>query len=137
MCSFCVVPQTRGRERSRPLESIVEEVRQLSAQGYKEVTLLGQNVNTYNDLSQAQPGDTKLVRADPWLSQGFRSNVLVPGGGRRFGELLAAVSDVDPDMRIRFTSPHPKDFPEDLLRMFVDRPNLGRLLHMPAQSGST
>ncbi|MFH5832791.1 tRNA (N6-isopentenyl adenosine(37)-C2)-methylthiotransferase MiaB [Halalkalibaculum sp. DA3122] len=107
MCAFCVVPFTRGRERSRPVESILNELHDLSEQGYKEVTLLGQNVNSYN----------------------FE--------GTDFTELMDKASNVDPEMRIRFSSPHPKDFPEELLHLIAERPNLCNYIHIPAQSGST
>ena len=106
MCAFCVVPFTRGRERSRPMESILGEVRQLREEGYKEVTLLGQNVNSY-----------------------------------RFGEidfaaLMDRVSLENPEIRFRFSSPHPKDFPEPLLHLIAERPNLCNYIHIPAQAGS-
>lgn len=107
MCSFCVVPFTRGRERSRPLESILQEIQQLSDQGYKEVTLLGQNVNSYKYR------DTDFTR------------------------LMDEVSKTDPEMRFRFSSPHPKDFPEPLLDLIAKRPNLCNYIHIPAQSGSS
>lgn len=106
MCSFCVVPFTRGRERSRPMSSILSEIQQLSDQGYKEVTLLGQNVNSY-----------KFEDID-------------------FTRLMDEASMVDPDMRFRFSSPHPKDFPEPLLHLIAERPNLCNYIHMPAQAGS-
>jgi len=106
MCSFCVVPFTRGRERSRPMESILKELHQLSEQGYKEVTLLGQNVNSY-----------KTDNAD-------------------FTTLMDRASSVDPEMRLRFSSPHPKDFPRDLLYLINERPNLCNYIHIPAQSGN-
>jgi tRNA-2-methylthio-N6-dimethylallyladenosine synthase len=106
MCSFCVVPFTRGRERSRPMESILNELRQLSDQGYREVTLLGQNVNSY-----------KTENAD-------------------FTILMDRASQINPEMRIRFSSPHPKDFPEDLLHLINERPNLCNYIHIPAQSGN-
>ncbi len=106
MCAFCVVPFTRGRERSRPMSSILSEVKQLSDQGYKEVTLLGQNVNSYNyeDID--------------------------------FTRLMDEASKVDPEMRFRFSSPHPKDFPEPLLHLIAERPNLCNYIHIPAQAGS-
>ena len=106
MCSFCVVPFTRGRERSRPLESILNEIRQLSDQGYKEVTLLGQNVNSYKD------------------------------GQHTFSTLMDKASLLDPEMRFRFSSPHPKDFPDELLYLIAERPNLCNYIHIPAQAGS-
>jgi len=106
MCAFCVVPFTRGRERSRPMESILREIQQLSDLGYKEVTLLGQNVNSY----QYQEID--------------------------FTQLMDEASQVDPEMRFRFSSPHPKDFPEPLLHLIAERPNLCNYIHIPAQAGS-
>lgn len=106
MCSFCVVPFTRGRERSRPMESILGEIRQLSDEGYKEVTLLGQNVNSYKD------------------------------GENTFTTLMDAASLINPEIRFRFSSPHPKDFPDDLLHLIAVRPNLCNYIHIPAQAGS-
>lgn len=106
MCAFCVVPFTRGRERSRDMQSILDELAQLSEQGYREVTLLGQNVNSYSD------------------------------GENDFARLMYEASQVDPEMRIRFSSPHPKDFPEDLLHTIAEQPNLCNSIHIPAQSGS-
>ena len=106
MCSFCVVPFTRGRERSRPMSSILKEIQLLSEQGYKEVTLLGQNVNSY-----------KFEDID-------------------FTRLMDEASKVDPEMRFRFSSPHPKDFPEPLLHLIAERPNLCNYIHIPAQAGS-
>lgn len=107
MCSFCVVPFTRGRERSRSLESITDELKMLSDHGYKEVTLLGQNVNSYND------------------------------NGKRFSELMYQASLVDPDMRIRFSTSHPKDFPDELLHVINERQNICEYIHIPAQSGNS
>lgn len=130
MCSYCIVPFTRGRERSRNIDSILKEVQQLSDEGYKEIVLLGQNVNSYNDLSTHSEYGVEMA-------PGFKSIVKVPEGGVRFAELLDRVSQVDPEMRIRFTSPHPKDFPDRVLELIRDRPNICRSLHMPAQSGST
>jgi len=106
MCAFCVVPFTRGRERSRPMESILREINQLSDQGYKEITLLGQNVNSY----RYQDID--------------------------FTRLMDEASKVNSEIRFRFSSPHPKDFPEPLLHLIAKRPNLCNYIHIPAQAGS-
>lgn len=106
MCSFCVVPFTRGRERSRPLESILNEICQLYDQGYKEITLLGQNVNSYKD------------------------------GNNTFSTLMDKSSLLYPEIRFRFSSPHPKDFPDELLYLIAERPNLCNYIHIPAQAGS-
>ncbi|XP_016316590.1 CDK5 regulatory subunit-associated protein 1 isoform X1 [Sinocyclocheilus anshuiensis] len=134
MCSYCIVPFTRGRERSRPLSSILEEVRMLSDQGVKEVTLLGQNVNSYRDLSEqhfiCSEGSTQL-------SRGFKTVYRTKQGGLLFSDLLDKVSQIDPDMRIRFTSPHPKDFPDEVLQLIQERRNICKQIHLPAQSGSS
>jgi tRNA-2-methylthio-N6-dimethylallyladenosine synthase len=105
-CTFCVVPFTRGRERSRPLDSIVKEVEMLSSQGYREVTLLGQNVNSYRD------------------------------GNYDFADLLSAVARVDRTMRIRFTTSHPKDMSDKLIQTIAEHPNICNYIHLPVQSGS-
>jgi len=105
-CSFCVVPFTRGRERSRSLESIVAEVSTLSSRGFREVTLLGQNVNSYVD----EKND--------------------------FADLLAAVAVVDESMRIRFSTSHPQDLSEKLLHTIAEHDNLCNYIHLPVQSGS-
>ncbi|MGE4169979.1 MAG: tRNA (N6-isopentenyl adenosine(37)-C2)-methylthiotransferase MiaB [Candidatus Margulisiibacteriota bacterium] len=106
-CSFCVVPFTRGRERSRDPENVVEEVRKLVAQGFSQVTLLGQNVNSYRS------------------------------GDNDFADLMARVSDVPGIRRIRFTSPHPKDFPTKFLNVMKERDNICKQIHLPLQAGST
>uniref|UniRef100_A0A2P2JIG5 CDK5RAP1-like protein n=1 Tax=Rhizophora mucronata TaxID=61149 RepID=A0A2P2JIG5_RHIMU len=135
MCSFCIVPFTRGRERSRPVDSIVKEVAELWKQGVKEVTLLGQNVNSYNDASgtekEVEPGSN-------WkLSEGFSSICKVKKMGLRFADLLDCLSTEFPEMRFRYTSPHPKDFPDDLLYVMRDRYNICKFIHLPAQTGSS
>jgi tRNA-2-methylthio-N6-dimethylallyladenosine synthase len=108
-CSFCIVPFTRGRERCRPIADIVREARSLTEWGFHELQLLGQNVNSYRD----------------------------PVDGRGFEYLLDEVNEVEGIWRIRFTSPHPKDFGEPLMRRFRDLPKLCPHMHLPAQSGST
>ena len=111
-CHYCIVPYTRGRERSRDLESILKEVRDLHDRGFKEVTLLGQNVNSYR-----------------WVS---------PDGEQTIGfpELLRTVARAVPDMRVRFTTSHPKDMSDDTLRVIAEEPNVCRHIHLPVQSGS-
>ncbi|XP_068172217.1 mitochondrial tRNA methylthiotransferase CDK5RAP1 [Antennarius striatus] len=133
MCSYCIVPFTRGRERSRPLTSVLEEVRMLSDQGVKEVTLLGQNVNSYRDMSEEQFCGSQPTQ----LSRGFQTIYKTKQGGLRFPDLLDRVSRIDPDMRIRFTSPHPKDFPDEVLHLIAERKNICQQIHLPAQSGSS
>jgi hypothetical protein len=132
VCAFCIVPFTRGRERSRPVDSILREVEQLSEQGVKEVTLLGQNVNSYADLShlqQQQPQSLSAGKGDPSGSTSSSSmrEIYAPGfssvskpkrdGAVQFAELLERVALVNPEMRVRFTSPHPKDFTDDVLQV--------------------
>ncbi|KAK9129771.1 hypothetical protein Sjap_010258 [Stephania japonica] len=135
MCSFCIVPFTRGRERSRPVESIVREVGELWNEGVKEIMLLGQNVNSYNDTS----GTDKDVEAGTgWnYSEGFSSMSKVKKMGLRFSDLLDRLSTEFPEMRFRYTSPHPKDFPDELLYLMRDRYNICNSIHLPAQSGNT
>jgi len=132
MCSYCIVPFTRGRERSRPISSIVDEVRVLSEQGIKQVTLLGQNVNSYRDTSVQQ-----YSASHSNLSKGFKTLYKEKVGGMRFADLLDQISEVDPEMRIRFTSPHPKDFPDEVLQIMSERNNICKQIHLPAQSGSS
>ncbi|CAL4987078.1 unnamed protein product [Urochloa decumbens] len=134
MCSFCIVPFTRGRERSRPVSSIAREVGELWKAGVKEVMLLGQNVNSYNDTSEVE----ELEPGKNWqLSEGFSSMCKVKNMGLRFADLLDRLSLEYPEMRFRFTSPHPKDFPDELLYLMRDRYNICNLIHLPAQTGST
>ena len=108
MCAFCVVPFTRGRERSQPLEMVKGEVRELAEAGYREITLLGQNVNSYSD----------------------------PDSGADFPGLLDAVALEAPGVRIRFTTSHPKDISIGLVDTIASRPNICRHVHLPVQSGS-
>ncbi|KAJ8259740.1 hypothetical protein GJAV_G00172880 [Gymnothorax javanicus] len=133
MCSYCIVPFTRGRERSRPVSSILEEVLLLSDQGVKEVTLLGQNVNSYRDSSEEQFGGSEPTQ----LSRGFSTIYRSRKGGLRFVDLLDRVSRINPEMRVRFTSPHPKDFPDEVLHLIQERGNICKHIHLPAQSGSS
>ncbi|XP_061075350.1 CDK5 regulatory subunit-associated protein 1 isoform X2 [Conger conger] len=133
MCSYCIVPFTRGRERSRPVPSILEEVRLLSDQGVREVTLLGQNVNSYRDMSEQQFGGPEPTQ----LSRGFSTVYRGRKGGLRFVDLLDRVSQINPEMRVRFTSPHPKDFPDEVLHLIQERGNICKQIHLPAQSGSS
>ena len=110
-CHYCIVPYTRGRERSRDVDSILNEVRNLQQQGYKEVTLLGQNVNSY-----------RFVNAE--------------GQTVDFPQLLRLVAETAPTMRIRFSTPHPKDMSDATLRVIAEVPNVCRHIHLPIQSGS-
>lgn len=118
MCTYCIVPFTRGRERSRPIDSILDEVKQLSECGVKEVTLLGQNVNSYRDTSKTS--DMYISKETP-LAKGFKTVYKTKTGGLRFADLLDKVAEIDPEMRIRFTSPHPKDFPDEVLQVCIQK----------------
>ena len=113
-CHYCIVPYTRGRERSRDVESILAEVRDLHDRGFKEVTLLGQNVNSY----------------------GLLPNGSRPKNGTSFAELLRMVAHEVPDMRVRFTTSNPEDMSEDILHAIADEPNICKHIHFPVQSGS-
>ena len=136
-CHYCIVPYTRGRERSRDPESILREVADLHSRGYKEVTLLGQNVNSYRSphlLPRQGEGQTTLENTDNATSQ-------APSPSGRDGEglfpwLLALVAETFPDMRVRFTTSHPKDMSDETLRVIAAHPNLCRHIHLPVQSGS-
>ncbi|MBR3633344.1 MAG: tRNA (N6-isopentenyl adenosine(37)-C2)-methylthiotransferase MiaB [Bacteroidaceae bacterium] len=109
-CHYCIVPYTRGRERSRDVESILNEVRDLQAKNFKEVTLLGQNVNSYSTESDS--------------------------GTVGFPQLLRTVAEAVPEMRIRFTTSHPKDMSDETLRVMAEEPNICHHIHLPVQSGS-
>jgi MiaB/RimO family radical SAM methylthiotransferase len=138
MCSFCIVPFTRGRERSRPMASILSEVRSLSDSGVKEVVLLGQNVNGYHDTSEESAAlfPASSYQAAAGFTNLYRSRKRdLPGA--RFADLLHAIADINPDMRVRFTSPHPKDFPAEALAAIAARRNICGSVHLPAQSGSS
>ena len=110
-CAYCVVPGTRGRERSRDPETILRECTELFDQGYREVTLLGQNVNSYS-----------------WKKEGLVV---------KFEELLEQVAGIDTQLRVRFATSHPKDLSDELLRVIARYPNLCQSIHLPVQSGST
>ena len=108
-CSYCIVPYVRGRERSRKPERILEEVEELAKEGYKEITLLGQNVNSYK-------GNEKI---------------------KNFAELLNAVCKIEGIERINFISPHPKDFTDDVINAIANNSKISRIIHLPLQSGNT
>lgn len=100
------------------------------------MTLLGQNVNSYRDTSESQYYSNTSLFSETQLSSGFNTVYKNKSGGRRFSELLDRVSQVDPEMRVRFTSPHPKDFPDEVLQLINERPNICKQIHLPAQSGN-
>jgi len=109
-CTYCIVPYTRGRERSRSIDSIINEVLDLKEKGFKEITLLGQNVNSYS----FNDGDEEIT----------------------FPELLKRVAEAVPNIRIRFSTSHPKDMSDDTLKVIADHENICRAIHLPVQSGS-
>jgi tRNA-N(6)-(isopentenyl)adenosine-37 thiotransferase enzyme MiaB len=134
LCTYCIVPFTRGKERSRPIKSIVQEVTQIiKTHKIKEITLLGQNVNSYRDTSEIDGNGQQIVATVP----GFKTVYKPKLGGLRFDELLERVANIDQEVRIRFTSPHPKDFPEKVLETIRQYPNICKSIHLPAQSGNS
>ena len=117
-CHYCIVPYTRGRERSRDVQSILREVRDLRDRGFKEVTLLGQNVNSYQkELETVRDGEKVTETVG-------------------FAKLLQMVAEEVPEMRVRFTTSHPKDMSDETLRVIAEMPNVCRHIHLPVQSGS-
>lgn len=127
-CHYCIVPYTRGRERSRDPESILREVADLHDRGYKEVTLLGQNVNSY-------AGEFKIKNEQLKIKNDGEGGA-ADGGKVTFPALLRLVAETFPDMRIRFTTSHPKDMSDETLEVIASHGNLCRHIHLPVQSGS-
>lgn len=122
MCSFCVVPFTRGRERSRNPQSIINEIQQIFEQGYREVTLLGQNVDSYY-----------------WNGEGLKKELLQKQDNDKainFAKLLKMVAEINPDLRVRFSTSHPKDMTDEVLEVMAQYPNICKYIHLPVQSGS-
>lgn len=123
MCSFCVVPFTRGRERSRDPESIVKEAREAFENGYREVTLLGQNVDSYI-----------------WAGGGLKKEILTEEQRQEavtFAHLLEKVALIHPDLRVRFSTSHPKDMTDDVLYTMAKYENICKYIHLPVQSGNS
>jgi tRNA-2-methylthio-N6-dimethylallyladenosine synthase len=125
MCAFCVVPFTRGRERSRSADTIVAEARDMVAQGYKEVTLLGQNVDSYRWTADPTMKGLKLIENK------FADNVV------NFSRLLELVAQVSPSLRVRFSTSHPKDMSNDVFEVMTRYENICNYIHLPVQSGSS
>jgi len=125
MCTFCVVPFTRGRERSRDPQSIINEAKELFNKGYKEVTLLGQNVDSYKwSANQALKGKAQIEKAE-------ESDIVI------FSELLELVAKINPLLRVRFSTSHPKDLTNEVLYIMKKYDNICNNIHLPAQSGNT
>ena len=120
-CHYCIVPYTRGRERSRDVESILREVRDLREKGYKEITLLGQNVNSYRGIEADQTTPTPPTQEGKEIT---------------FAQLLRMVAEEAGEMRVRFTTSHPKDMSDETLRVIAEVPNVCKHIHLPVQSGS-
>ena len=125
-CTYCIVPYVRGRERSRKPEDILNEVREVAKQGYKEIMLLGQNVNSYLRSEMKDIEDGKLIDTN-----GDYSKI------NSFAKLLRAINEIDGIERIRFVSPHPKDFTDDVIDAIRDCDKVCKFIHLPLQSGST
>lgn len=122
-CSYCIVPYVRGRERSRNAEDILEEVQNLANKGYKEITLLGQNVNSYMVVENEKAKKEGILQEENEINS--------------FAKLLRAVNKIDGIEKIRFVSPHPKDFTDDVIDAIADCNKVSKLIHLPLQSGST
>ncbi|WP_262914867.1 MULTISPECIES: tRNA (N6-isopentenyl adenosine(37)-C2)-methylthiotransferase MiaB [Cardinium] len=125
MCSFCIVPFTRGRERSRNPDSIVQEAKQLFETGYREITLLGQNVDSYNwcpSITAATASPDHRKPSDATIN---------------FAQLLAMVAEIDPQLRVRFSTSHPKDMTDEVLYTMKAYPNICKHIHLPVQSGNS
>ncbi len=131
MCSFCVVPFTRGRERSRDAASIISECRTLFEQGYREVTLLGQNVDSYHWIPSSANSENILN------SLGLSVPPSGGGGGFTFAMLLEQVALISPLLRVRFSTSHPKDITDDVLHTIAKYDNICNYIHLPVQSGSS
>jgi tRNA-2-methylthio-N6-dimethylallyladenosine synthase len=136
MCSFCVVPFTRGRERSRDPQTIIQEARELFEHGYREVTLLGQNVDSYKWEGTASPQPSPKEREQdisfsPLLRRG------VGGEALNFAGLLELVAQIDPLLRVRFSTSHPKDITDEVLHTMMKYENICNHIHLPVQSGNS
>ncbi len=133
MCSFCVVPFTRGRERSRDPESILNECRDLFDHGYREVTLLGQNVDSYYYIPKAAETEMNNEKSEmPEAQSSEHSQAAVT-----FAKLLERVAQISPLLRVRFSTSHPKDITDDVLHTMAKYENICKYIHLPVQSGST
>ena len=128
-CTYCIVPYVRGREKSREPQNIINEIEELAKNGYKEITLLGQNVNSYLVNEKSKNPDLKYE-----VTISKKSETMVVNS---FATLLYAINEIDGIERIRFISPHPKDFTDDVIEAIKDCDKVCKLIHLPLQSGST
>ena len=139
-CTYCIVPYVRGRERSRAPEDILNEIKELASQGYKEITLLGQNVNSYmrveREKAKAEERGGKLKDGND--CEIIKKNALSNASKiDSFAKLLRAVNEIDGIEKIKFVSPHPKDFTDDVIDAIRDCDKVSKFIHLPLQSGST
>lgn len=139
-CTYCIVPYVRGRERSRAPEDILNEIKELASQGYKEITLLGQNVNSYmrveREKAKAEERGGKLKDGND--CEIIKKNALSNASKiDSFAKLLRAVNEIDGIEKIKFISPHPKDFTDDVIDAIRDCDKVSKFIHLPLQSGST
>jgi tRNA-2-methylthio-N6-dimethylallyladenosine synthase len=139
MCSFCVVPFTRGRERSRDPQSIIAECTDLFNKGYREVTLLGQNVDSYKwrSLPALSKGEGSEIANEPVADQVLSSGGEDLGDVTNFANLLELVALINPDLRVRFSTSHPKDITDDVLHAINKYENICNYIHLPVQSGNS
>ncbi len=146
MCSFCVVPFTRGRERSRDATSIIKECKDLFDQGYMEVTLLGQNVDSYYYQAPPSPSEGGVLeseivkdfnRSDESKNPPLEGREAWPGEAVTFAKLLERVALISPLLRVRFSTSHPKDITDEVLHTMAKYENICKYIHLPVQSGST
>ena len=141
MCAYCVVPYVRGTERSRDPETIVREAREVFEKGYREVTLLGQNVNSYSwaSIDTLNPLPSFPGKGIPTNLQISRDEKVLPNKNQTvdFATLLGMVASIDPGLRIRFSTSHPKDLSDDVLKVMAKYDNICKHIHLPVQSGSS
>ena len=138
-CTYCIVPYVRGRERSRKPEDIIAEITELAKQGYKEITLLGQNVNSYMRVEREKAKQQEKNDIDNRDDLATNQEIISKEEDKidSFAKLLRAVNKIDGIEKIRFISPHPKDFTDDVIEAIRDCEKVSKFIHLPLQSGST
>ena len=138
-CTYCIVPYVRGRERSRQPEAILDEVKELAKEGYKEITLLGQNVNSYLrvEMVKNKENEDNMLSKSLDLKQQIYNTNKSDDNINSFATLLRAINKIDGIERIRFISPHPKDFTDDVITAIAECDKVCKLIHLPLQSGNT
>ena len=138
-CTYCIVPYTRGKQRSRRKEAILDEVKELAKEGYKEITLLGQNVNSYLrvEMAKNKENEDNMLSKSLDLKQQIYNTNKSDDNINSFATLLRAINKIDGIERIRFISPHPKDFTDDVITAIAECDKVCKLIHLPLQSGNT